>query len=338
MIRTAILGASGFVGGELLRLCAGHSDLRPTRLFGSSRAGDPLRLVHPHLAAAYPGQGIESFATEALDEIDLVFAALPHGQSQRLAPAILERGIKLVDLGADFRLRDPADYRLWYGAQHEAPGLLGRFAYGIPELGRDSIRTADAVAAAGCYPTAAILALKPFVDAGLIVPGSVIVDAASGTSGAGREARESTSFAIVDGSFSAYGLLAHRHVAEMEQALGGPLLFTPHLAPMARGILATCYAAAARPMAADEPLDLLRSAYAGEPFVQVTDDPPATKAVAGSNSAHVTARFDQRTGRILAIAAIDNLVKGAAGQMIQCANLMLGLDEREGLPLCGMHP
>jgi N-acetyl-gamma-glutamyl-phosphate reductase len=338
VIRTAILGASGYAGGELLRLCAGHPALRPQILFGDSKAGRSLGEVHPHVAPAYPGLSIEAFDEAALDGVELVFAALPHGHSQAIAPAILERGIKFVDLGADFRLSDPADYARWYGEPHRAPGLLGRFVTGIPEIHREALRSAAAVAAPGCYPTAAILALKPLVDAGLVKPGSIIVDAASGVSGAGRALKEATSFNHAEGSFSAYGLLNHRHTAEMEQALGSAILFTPHLAPMARGILATCYAEAAAPMAADEPLRALRAAYAQEPFVHVTAEPPATKWTAGSNSVHVTARYDERTGRLLAIAALDNLVKGAAGQMIQCANLMLGLDEASGLPSCGVFP
>jgi len=338
MIRTAILGASGYVGGELLRLCAAHPALTPVKLFGDSKAGRPVGEVHPHVAAAYPELLIERYTVEALDQIDLVFAALPHGESQKLAGEILELGIPFVDLGADFRLSDPQEYARWYGEDHAAPELLGKFVYGIPELRRERIRTAKAVAAAGCYPTAAILALKPLVDGGLVKPESLIVDAASGVSGAGRALKEATAFNTVEGSFSAYGLLNHRHTAEMEQALGGAVLFTPHLAPMTRGILATCYGEAARAMDTDEPLKALRSAYASEPFVHVTADPPATKWVAGSNGVQVTARFDHRTGRVVAIAAIDNLGKGAAGQMIQCANLMLGFDETVGLTACGVYP
>ena len=334
MIRTAILGASGYVGGELLRCLAAHPELVPAKLFGDSKAGQALGTVHPHLAAAYPDAAVERFEGD-LGGIDLIFAALPHGKSQDIAPAILESGIPFVDLGADFRLNDAADYERWYGHAHSAPDLLGAFTYGIPELNRDAIRGAKAVAAAGCYATAAILALKPLVDAGLVKPGSIIVNAASGASGAGRELKESTAFNTVDGSFSAYGLLNHRHTAEMEMALGGDVLFTPHLAPMSRGILATCYGEAT---GQSDPLDVLRAAYDGEPFVHVTAEPPATKWVSGSNGAQVTARHDARTDRILAIAAIDNLGKGAAGQMIQCANLMLGLNEGAGLSACGVYP
>ena len=335
MIRTAILGASGYVGGELLRLLAAHPEFAPTKLFGDSKAGQTLAAVHPHLAAAYPGAVIQRFEETALHGVDLLFAALPHGHSQKLAAIILGRNIPFVDLGADFRLKDAASYERWYGHAHQAQDLLGRFVYGIPELNRGAIRQAKAVAAAGCYATAAILVLKPLVDAGLLKPDSLIVDAASGVSGAGREAKEATSFSTVDGSFSAYGLLSHRHTAEMEMALGATVLFTPHLVPMTRGIVATCYGTATR---ACDPLEVLRAAYAAEPFVHVTVEAPASKWVSGSNGVQVTARYDERTGRIVAISAIDNLGKGAAGQMIQCANLMLGLQETAGLTTIGVYP
>jgi N-acetyl-gamma-glutamyl-phosphate reductase len=334
MIRVAIFGASGFVGAELLRLCAQHPRLRPVKLFGSSQAGQPLDLVHPHLALAYPGAAVNSYAPEALDEgVDLVFAALPHGHSQAVAPDMIARGLPFVDLGADFRLDSAGDYAQWYGEPHRAPELLERFVYGIPELNRGEIAGSATVAAAGCYATAAILALKPLMA--LVEAGTVVVDAASGVSGAGKALRESSHFNAVDESFAAYGLLTHRHTAEMEMALGGKVLFTPHLAPMNRGILATCYAMAKGPC---DPLEALRTAYADEPFIHVSERPPETKWTLGSNAVHLTARYDERTGRVLAIAALDNLVKGAAGQMIQCANLMLGLEETAGLPVAGVYP
>jgi len=335
MIRTAILGASGYVGGELLRLISAHPELEAAKLFGESKAGKPVGATHPHIASAYSGEVFEKFEEYALDGIDLVFAALPHGHSQRLAADVLDQGIPFVDLGADFRVNDAATYERWYGHKHDAPELLGQFVYGIPELYRESIRSAKAVAAAGCYATAAILALKPLVDAGHVKSESVIVDAASGVSGAGREAKEATGFSTVDGSFSAYGLLNHRHTAEMEMAIGGTVLFTPHLVPMTRGILATCYGEATGPC---DPLETLHEVYAAEPFVHVTDQPPATKWVTGSNGVQLTARYDDRTGRALALSAIDNLGKGAAGQMIQCANLMLGLEETAGLTTIGVYP
>jgi N-acetyl-gamma-glutamyl-phosphate reductase len=334
MIRTAILGASGYVGGELLRLIAEHPELAPTKLFAESKAGRPVSETHPHLAAKFDGATFERFEG-ALDGIDLVLAALPHGRSQEIALAILNTGVPFVDLGADFRLDDASTYEQWYGDAHTAPALLGEFVYGIPELNRDRINGSKAVAVAGCYATAAILALKPLVDAGLIKRNTIIVDAASGVSGAGREAREATAFSTVDGSFTAYGLLNHRHMAEMEMALGSTVLFTPHLAPMARGILATCYCEATSDA---DPLEVLNAAYRDETFIHVTPDPAPTKSVVGSNGAVVTARYDERTGRILALSAIDNLGKGAAGQMIQCANLMLGLPEAAGLTTVGVFP
>ena len=333
MVNAAILGASGFVGAELLRLLDMHPHIHAIRLFGDSQAGQALGDVHPHLALAYPGATVERFEPAALDGIDIVFAALPHGRSQKLAGTILDRGLVFVDLGADFRLSSAQEYKLWYRDEHEAPDLLGRFVYGIPELHRQRIRGAKAVAAAGCYPTSAILALRPLLE--MIEPGSIVVDAASGVSGAGKGLKEDTHFNSVDENFSAYGLLSHRHTAEMEMELSASILFTPHLAPMNRGILATCYATAKGPC---DPLGILREAYAGEPFVHVSERPPSTKWTQGSNAVQITARYDERTGRILAIAALDNLVKGAAGQMIQCANLMLGFDETAGLPTAGVYP
>jgi N-acetyl-gamma-glutamyl-phosphate reductase len=333
MIRAAILGASGFVGAELLRLLDLHPGIEPLALFGDSQAGQTLGEVHPHLALAYPTLTIERYSPKALTGADLVFAALPHGHSQDVAADILASGARFVDLGADFRLASPEDYARWYGEPHRAPELLSRFVYGIPELHRREIARAEAVAAAGCYPTSAILALKPIID--LIEPGSLVVDAASGVSGAGKALRETSHFNAVDENFGAYGLLSHRHTAEMEMALGETLLFTPHLAPMNRGILATCHGVAKGPC---DPLERLREAYASEPFVLVSERPPATKWTLGSNAVHLTARYDPRTGRILALAALDNLVKGAAGQMIQCANLMLGLEETAGLPRVGVWP
>lgn len=332
-IEVAIFGASGFVGAELLRLCAAHPALAPARLFADSQAGKPVAEVHAQLGPAYRSLALEKYDPARLDGIDLVFAALPHGHSQEIAPEILGRGIPFVDLGADFRLDDPADYERWYKEPHRAPDLLSRFVYGIPELNRAAIAQAQAVAAAGCYPTAAILALNPLMD--LVDRDSIVVDAASGVSGAGKALKDETHFNAVDENFTAYGLLNHRHTAEMDMALGGRVLFTPHLAPMNRGILATCYAQAKGPC---DPLAALDQAYAEEPFVSVSERPPQTKWTLGSNAIHLTARYDERTGRIVALAALDNLVKGAAGQMIQCANLMLGLDETAGLTACGVYP
>lgn len=338
MIKVGILGASGYAGGELLRLCAGHAAFQPILFFGDSQAGEPVASAHPHLSLAYPGARFERFDPAHLAQIDLLFACMPHGESQKIARDVAARGLPFVDLGADFRLEDAATFERWYGEAHREPDLLGSFVYGLPEIARDRIKSAKLVAAPGCYPTSAILALKPLVDAGLIEKTGIIVDAASGVTGAGRAAKAGTHFCTVDENFAAYGLLDHRHTAEMEMGTGGEILFTPHLAPMNRGILATCYGTATREMDANAPLEALKAAYAGEPFIHVSDALPATKWTLGSNAVHLTARYDPRTRRVVAIAALDNLVKGAAGQMIQCANLMLGLPETEGLSSVGVYP
>ena len=335
MIETLILGASGYVGGELLRLLAAHSDIRPTLLVGDSDAGKPVADVHPALALAYPGANIRKFDPAMLGDAGLVFAALPHGKSQELAPAILDAGVPFVDLGADFRLDSAEEYARWYGEEHQAPELLDTFVYGIPEFHRERIEGAKAVSAAGCYATAAILALKPLVDAGLIETGTIAVDGLSGVSGAGKAPTAKTHFDSVHGNIGAYSLLTHRHTGEMEMMLGQSVLFTPHLVPMDRGLLVTAYGAAA---GEGDPLAVLAEAYEGEPFVRVSDQPPATKPVAGTNAAQLTARRCDRSGKILAQCAIDNLGKGAAGQMIQCANIMLGIGETAGLPVAGMWP
>ncbi|MHB1138637.1 MAG: N-acetyl-gamma-glutamyl-phosphate reductase, partial [Microthrixaceae bacterium] len=242
-------------------------------------------------------------------------------------------------LGADFRLPDPAAYPRWYGEEHTRPELLERFVYGMPELYRDQLRTTDCIATPGCYPTAASLPMAPLVRAGLVDPGRIIVDAASGVSGAGRPPKPNTTFCTVDEDFTAYGLLDHRHTPEMEMNLGASVLFTPHLAPMNRGILATCYGDPARKgLRTEDVLQVLGEFYEDEPFVVVSERSPSTKATLGTNTAHVTARVDERTGTVIALCAIDNLGKGASGAAVQCANLALGLDETVGLQLVGTYP
>jgi N-acetyl-gamma-glutamyl-phosphate reductase len=335
-VRVGIFGASGFTGAELLRLAAGHPDLEVVVATADTQAGAEVAGLYPHLAAAYPGMCFSATDPALAEGLDLVFLGLPHGASQDLVPDLLVRVDHVVDLAADFRLKDPAAYPVWYHAEHRAPELLERAVFGLPELTRDLLRGAPLVAAAGCYVTAASLALAPLVRAGVIEDHGIIVDAASGVSGAGRAPKADTHFNAVDEDFHAYGLLDHRHTPEIEQAIGAQVLFTPHLAPMNRGILATCYA---RPTtAAPDPLAVLAEAYAGEPFVVVSERSPSTKATLGSNCVHLTARHDPRTGWVVAIAALDNLTKGASGQAVQCANLALGLPETAGLPLVGVYP
>jgi N-acetyl-gamma-glutamyl-phosphate reductase len=337
-MKAGIIGGSGYTGVELLRLLAGHPDIEVATVTAHSRAGQLVGEYTPSLAAAYPGMVYEAAGPNTFDGLDLVFCALPHGESQRIVPALRDRVGVIVDLAADFRLRDPALYPTWYGEAHEAPALLDEAVYGLPELFRAPLAGATLIAAAGCYPTAAGLALAPLVRAGLIEPHGIIVDAASGTSGAGRGASDTLHFGTVDENFVAYGLLTHRHTPEMQQILGAEVLFTPHLAPMVRGILATCYARPVGALSTADVMAALHTAYDHEPFVVVIDAPPSTKATSGSNCAHVTARVDERTGWVLALCALDNLVKGAAGQAVQCANAALGLPETAGLPIAGLYP
>lgn len=351
MIDVGIIGASGYTGAELLRLCAAHPELRVRVATGDSQAGTAVAELYPSLAAAYPDLVYASYdpgAPSALDGLDLVFCGLPHGASQDLMPSLRRHVGLVVDLAADFRLHDPDLYPQWYGEAHRAVDLLDDFAYGLPELFRDDLVGATAVATPGCYPTAAALAVAPLVTGGLVDLDGIVVDAVSGVSGAGRPPKPTTTFCAVDEDVTAYGLLSHRHTPEIEQTVSrlvggapGPVrvLFTPHLVPMSRGMLATCYLRPRGPMPTSaELLDRYRDAYATEPFVVVTDASPSTKACLGSNTAQVTVRADPRTGWILAIAAIDNLTKGASGQAVQCANILAGLPEGTGLPTVGVYP
>lgn len=345
MTKAVVIGGSGYTGAELLRLLARHPEIEVARVTASSNAGAPVTDLYPNLAPGYEGVVYESFDVDGLaDGLELAFVALPHGESQRHMPALVERVAHVVDIGADFRL--PADaYARWYGGEHGAPELLDDFAFGLPELFRDDIEAATHVANPGCYPTAAILALAPAVAEGLVEPEGLVVDAISGISGRGRSLVASSLFSEVNESVAAYGLLDHRHTAEMEMALarvgGGSaqVLFTPHVAPMTRGILATCYARpAAEDLSTSALLDVYREFYAGEPFVRVANEPVPTKATLTANTVVVTPRYDERTGTVLVIAAEDNLVKGAAGQAVQNANLLLGLDETLGLDTMGVMP
>ena len=342
--RAGVVGGSGYTGAELLRLLAAHPDLEVVTATADRHAGAPVAELYPSLTPAYPDLVLDGLDPAALDGLDLVFLALPHGESQRLVPDLLGRVGHLVDLGADFRL-PAATYEQWYGQPHTVPELLTRFTFGLPELFRAHLTPDTAVAAPGCYPTAAALALAPLLATGLADPTGLIVNAASGISGRGRGASDASLFSEANETVSPYGLLTHRHTGEIEYALGAvqgapvSVLFTPHLVPMTRGLVASCYAhPAVTGLTTTGLLATYREFYAHEPFVTVLDEPPTTKATLGSNSAQLTVRYDDRTGTILAFGALDNLVKGAAGQAIQAANLILGLPEPTGLPVVGIMP
>ncbi|NLV56598.1 MAG: N-acetyl-gamma-glutamyl-phosphate reductase [Acidimicrobiales bacterium] len=344
MAKIAVVGASGYTGGELLRLLAGHPEAEVVVATGDSQAGEPIAALYPSLVGAYGDRAFDRFAPDAVDGVDLAFCALPHGASQTVVPDLLDRVGKIVDLAADFRLADADLYPEWYGEAHTRPDLLADAAYGLPELFREAIVDADLVAGPGCYPTAAALALAPLLRAGLIEPTGIVVDAVSGVSGAGRPPKPNTTFCTADGDVTAYGLLRHRHTPEIEQTLtrvagtAAQVVFTPHLVPMSRGMLATCYS---RPVAGTTAADVaaaLADAYDGERFVHVVPGSPSTKATQGSNAAHVSATLDERTGWVLSFCALDNLGKGASGAALQCANLVLGLSEDLGLSTIGVYP
>jgi len=340
-IRVAIVGATGYVGAELIRLLALHPHIRITGLVGRERKGDPIAGIHPHLAT----RDLRVFDAVP-DDAEAVFLALPHGAVAGRVDEFLGRGMTVVDLGPDFRLRDPADYPTWYHFDHPRPELLPGAVYGLPELHREQLasigRSPGAIIGSpGCYATTTILALAPLARAGLI--GDLVVDAKSGVSGAGRDPKADLHFGEVNESVKAYGIFTHRHIGEIEQelgALGGEpaanpgvrgVDFLPHLIPMTRGILAACHVRPTRAVTQAELDDLYAAAYAGEPFVTVTANPPATKHVLGSNEFRTWCRVDERNGRVLAIGVLDNLVKGAAGQAIQAFNVTHGLPEAAGL-------
>ena len=331
-IRVAVAGASGYAGGELLRLLAGHPEFDLVAATAHSQAGLPVSAVHPQLAGLDLTLGVTDPAT--LSDADLVFLALPHGQSAAVA-ARLPAGVKIVDLGADFRLRDAAQWARYYGGAH-----AGTWTYGLPELPgqRPLIASAGRVANTGCYAATVTLALAPLIAAGLASPADVVVVAASGTSGAGRAAKVNLLASEVMGDLSPYKVGAHQHVPEIKQATGATSLsMTPVLAPMPRGILATV---TARFATEGDPRAVLEAAYADEPFVHVLPAGawPHTAATSGSNSCHLQATVDADSGRMIVVSALDNLGKGAAGQAVQCANLMFGLPETTGLSAYGVAP
>lgn|SRR5487761_1917835 len=338
-MRVGVVGASGYAGAEVLRLAASHPELDVVVATGESSAGRRVAEMVPALAGVYP-ELVFSATRSVFDEpLDVVFLALPHGQSQRHVPELLERGVQVVDLGADYRLKDPQSYAQWYGEPHSNPELLARAVYGLVERHRHELLGARLIAAPGCYPTAASLALGPFLDRGLVETHQIVVNALSGASGAGRATSERLHFSRLSGNAEAYGLLNHRHTPEIEQEISAQLLFTPHLVPVARGMLVSAYARLGGDgLSTLDALEVLRSAYADDPFVVVVEEPPALKDPVGSNLCMVSARVDERTGWLLAMSSLDNLIKGAAGQAVQAWNVATGQPETRGLPMSGVTP
>lgn len=345
-----IVGASGYGGAELVRLLDGHPELQVEVVAAHSQAGEPVASLFPNL----PGTAtFDDVDVDRLAELDLVFLGTPHGASLELGAALHDAGTRTVDLSGAFRL-DPDGFATWYGEDHPRPDLAPA-PYGLPEWYRDDVREAVLVANPGCYVTAALLSLKPLAP--LLRPGTVVVDGKSGSSGAGRAPKDRLHFAHVHGDVTAYGLPAHRHTGEIELWLShhrgadgrpvvdeggdlGPVQFTPHLVPMARGLLTTAVADVAAGVTDADVQDALHAAYDDEPFVHVlpAGTSPHTKALHGSNGVHVSAVVDGRTGRVVATCGEDNLGKGAAGQAVQNANLMLGLPETTGLTAIGTYP
>src|SRR6266542_2945602 len=318
-VRVAIVGATGYAGGELARLLLRHPEARLVAAVARGRQGEPLREVQPHLHAAPPTLVVGADPGDA----EVVFTALPAGEAAKLAPAWLAEGRSIIDIGSDFRLRDPKDYERWYAYTHPAPELLKDAVYGLTELTRDRLRGARVIANPGCYPTATLLALLPALK-GKLIDDDLVVDAKSGVSGAGHNVDDAYLFGTIDESVRAYGVPKHRH--------------TPEIAQEARGLIATCYATLRDGVDASRVAEAYATAYAEEPFVRVTSSPPATKATLGSNWCLVHALVDEPNRRLVAFAAIDNLVKGAAGSAIQNLNTMRGYPETMGLEALPLWP
>jgi N-acetyl-gamma-glutamyl-phosphate reductase len=337
--KVAIVGVTGYAGGELARLLLRHSGVRIVAAVARSHQGEALREVQPHLHDAPDSLVIGSEVGEA----EVVFTALPAGEAAKLAPQWLAEGRRIVDIGSDFRLKDPAAYTRWYGYTHPAPELLAEAVYGLTEFARAALPKARIVANPGCYPTAALLALAPATKQRLIGP-DVIVDAKSGVSGAGHVVEDAFLYGTIDESVRTYGVPAHRHTPEIAQgivSLGGAqprLTFAPHLIPMTRGLIATCYAPLRDGVTAAQVREAYAEQYRGEPFVRVTPSFPATKATLGSNWCLVHAVVDEDNRRLVAIGVLDNLVKGAAGQAIQNFNVLCGLTETQGLETMPIWP
>jgi N-acetyl-gamma-glutamyl-phosphate reductase len=335
MIRVAILGASGYSAFELIKLLLRHPKAKITAL--TTRQSDAKHVgdVHPALAGRLDLR-LENLSPAQIGErADAVFCCLPHGASAAAVVELLPVGKRIVDLSADYRLNDAAEYKKWYGVDHPDGARMAKTVYGLPELYREQIKTAQLVANPGCYPTSAILALAPLLKAGAISPEGIIIDSKSGVSGGGREPKPAFHYPECNESVSAYGVGTHRHMPEIDQVLSDAagsavqVIFTPHLIPMDRGILSTCYAKPNRELSADAALAILRDYYKDEPFVRISETLPTTKQVSHSNFCDITVRVVR--GRIVLVSAIDNLIKGASGAAVQNFNLMHGIPETTAL-------
>lgn len=340
MTRVAVFGATGYGGVELVRILLEHPEVDLTYLAGHTTVGENIAQFYQHLNGAIDMEIQEIDVPAAAEVADLMFFCLPHAVGAEYVAEAMELGRKVIDFSADCRLKSAAVYEQYYET-HPRPDLLEQAVYGLPELHRDEIPPTQLTAVPGCYPTSAILALAPAVAAGLIEP-DVIVDSKSGVSGAGRKLSLTTHYTECNESVAAYNIAKHRHAPEMVQELSGlgpemTVTFTPHLIPMNRGILSTCYGQLAGEVSLPEALEIYRDFYAGEPFVRVLDEGlvPATKHVSGSNFCDIGLAMDANAGRLIAVAAIDNLIKGLSGAAVQCMNLMIGCDETTAL---GRYP
>ncbi|MBA4423140.1 MAG: N-acetyl-gamma-glutamyl-phosphate reductase [Syntrophus sp. (in: bacteria)] len=345
MIKVGIYGGSGYTGEELLRLLAGHPGAKVVAATSRRFAGVPVAEVYPVFSGLTDLIYTDTSPEAVADLVDIVFLALPHGVSMEFAPVFLKAGRKVIDLSADFRIHAAATYEAWYG-RHTTPGMLGEAVYGLPEVHRANIRNARLVANPGCYPTSIILGLAPVLKSRWIDADSVIADSKSGVSGAGRDPQIPSLFCEVAGGFKAYKVGVHRHTPEIEQELSAlaeremKISFTPHLLPVKRGILSTIYAKLSKDVTAEEATALYQTFYREESFVRICPSGqfPNLSSVVGSNYCDIGVAIDQRTGRIIVVSAIDNLIKGASGQAIQNMNLMCGLKEETGLPAIALFP
>ncbi len=344
MVRVAVVGATGYTGLELLRLSGGHPEIKVVLATSRREAGKTLSAYWGFSPLPYELEMVPPDPARIASEAEVAFLCVPHGTAQEMAAELLKKGLRVIDLSADFRLPDPAVYETWYEVPHRYPELLGEAVYGLSEIYGQSLRRARLVANPGCYPTAALLPLLPLLREGLIEARDIIIDAKSGVSGAGRKAEVSLSFCEVNEDFRAYRVAAHRHTPEIEAQLARAagrevrVIFTPHLTPMQRGILATIYV---YPREGEERIhEFLREFYASSPFVEVLPRGrfPRVAAVRGTNLCQVGLKLDPRTGRLLLFSAIDNLIKGASGQALQNLNLMYGFPEDLGLPRSPVFP